>query len=304
MNSPVRIAVIGTGSWGSKIVSTLNALSECSVTHTVTRDYPSLLTKDDVDAVVIATPGSTHAAVALPFIEKRIPVFIEKPMTTSLKDARRILAASRTYKTPVFVGHVHLHNPAFIALKGALKRIGSVRHFSSEGASFGPFRDDMSVLWDWAPHDVSMMLDIMRSSPLSVQAWADAIVRTKEKMFDSSVLRLTFKNGVIGEIHNSLVSQKKRRTFSVAGTRGILTLDDVEKKLFFQPKNGTPEEIPFDAVSPLTVEMRSFISSSRSTRYSDSGARAGYDVVAVLDAAERSASKQSAPVRVRTALRS
>lgn len=299
MTPRVRIAIIGMGAWGTKIAHTLKGISECEVTHAITREYHSLLSRDDIDAVVIATPGSTHADVALPFIQKGLPVFIEKPMTTSEKDAKRILTASREAKVSVFVGHLHLYNPAFIALKAQLKKIGTIRHMDGEGASFGPFREDMSVLWDWAPHDVSMMLDIMGSTPDSVQAWADTIVRTADKPFDSASVRLTFKNGVIGEIHSSLVSQKKRRNFRVVGTNGMVTLNDVDKKLTLLLTDGEPVEIPFATTSPLEAELRAFIASCRG-RYSDAGARQGYAVVSVLDAAEESARNNSAPVRVST----
>lgn len=133
-----------------------------------------------VDAVVVATPGSTHAAVALPFIRQGVPTFIEKPMATSLSDASRLCRAVDKSGTTVFVGHIHLYNEAFLKMKELAKEAGKIRTVHFEGMNDGPIRDDMSVLWDWGPHGVSMILDLLGKKPTHVQGWGYLGLRPKD----------------------------------------------------------------------------------------------------------------------------
>lgn len=100
MREKLNLAVIGTGRWGKNIIKTLELFSWCSVAYTANHNYHTLLKKEDIDAVLIATPAETHMRVALPFIQKRVPVFIEKPFTTNLKDAKRLARASQKAKNP------------------------------------------------------------------------------------------------------------------------------------------------------------------------------------------------------------
>src|SRR3989344_3759149 len=110
----VRVAVIGAGQWGTRIIKTLETLPDCEVVYVEARNYENLINKSDIDAVLVATPGSTHYRVALPFVKKGLPVFIEKPMTTSFKDAHILKQAAKKSGSLIFVGHIHLYNPAFL----------------------------------------------------------------------------------------------------------------------------------------------------------------------------------------------
>src|SRR5687768_16857555 len=137
-----KLALIGVGRWGKNILRTLEAMKGVEVTafDTTTSPSPSPHLRrgkrfspsgegelEGVDGVLIATPGSTHAKIALPFIKQGLPVFIEKPMTTSLVDARRIEKAAKKSGSRVFVGHVHLYNPAYLKLKKMVPKIGDVK---------------------------------------------------------------------------------------------------------------------------------------------------------------------------------
>jgi len=306
---PLRIAVIGNGRWGKNIIKTLNALPECAVSYTATRDYAFLLKKDDIDGVVIATPPKTHTKIALQFITKKIPTFIEKPMTTSVKDAVRLRDASKAARTAVFVGHIDLYNPAYIAAHAKIRTLGPIHAITSEGVSMGPFRGDTSVLFDWAPHNCAMVLDTVGQMPTSVQAWGESVLKPKSSLFDITTLRLTFPSGLVGTIHNSRLSPKKKRSLTVVGTKGSVVYSDtdVEKVLKFthtisQKSASAPTESPiaiaYGTATPLTAEMQAFLKSIRTKRASKTDVYNGVAVVTILEAAEKSILKGGTRINI------
>ncbi len=302
MKEPVRIAVIGAGRWGKNILKTLAAIPSCEVAYSVTREYKNLFSKDDIDAVVIATPPATHAAIALPFLKKGLPVFIEKPLTLNSKEGSQLEAASKKYKAPIFVGHIHLYNPAYQAAKKLVGKAGKLKMLVGEGASNGPFRDDYSAMWDWAPHDLSMMLDIA-GKPTSVQAWGVVSTRPKTRLHDFSIMKLNFPSGAVGVIHSSKLSPEKRRKFTIIGSKNSIVYDDtapekkvtlyeghgptVSKKLVRenQPALSYP---PYESASPLTRELEAFVEMVKTKKKPLANIESGLAVVKILEAAEKS----------------
>ena len=127
MTRTLRLALIGKGRWGSVIKKTLLTIPGCELAYEVTHDWKTLLEKTDIDGVIIATPPATHTEIALAFIERSIPVFIEKPMTTSFEDAKRIETAMKKSDVPVMVGHIHLYSPAFRVAKELAQTCGPLR---------------------------------------------------------------------------------------------------------------------------------------------------------------------------------
>ncbi len=281
-----RLALIGAGRWGQKIRATLATLP-CELAHEATHEWRMLLENDDIDGVIIATPPSTHAEIALAFIEKGIPVFIEKPMTLSFEEANALVAASEKTGVPVMVGHVHLYNPAFRALKDALPSIGTLISLQGTESHEGPVRTDYSTLWDSAPHDLSMMLDIA-GFPLEVRAEGEALSRPESTIYDRGLLELMFNHDVHGTIRSDWIGPEKKRIFQVIGTEGSLTYDDVAKTLTRITKEGSSESLPFATEWPLTLELRAFLETVeyRTRPYSD--VTLGRDIVQILGAAEHS----------------
>lgn len=318
MHKLVRVAVIGKGRWGANIIRTLESLPGVVISHIETREYTTLLQKSDIDAVIVATPATTHTKIALSFITKGVPTFIEKPMTTSVAEAKRIVAAAKKYKTPVFVGHIHLYSPAYKEAKKLSKTLGSLRLLAGEGMNNGPVRSDTSATWDWAPHDVSMMLDIVGAMPLSVQAWGSALLRPGTAHYDTVHVRLLFPKGIVGLIHSSWLSPQKRKRLTVVGTKSSLTYNDAattQKVTLYKnmgpnvTKKGRVVSVatqeseisypPYAEEMPLTAEMSAFIDTVRTGKRPATDADSGLAVVAVLEAAEKSIAKNGALVKVK-----
>ena len=266
MKKPLRVAVVGQGRWGSRIVATLRALPACTLTDTVGRDWQRLLAKN-LNGVVIATPSATHARIATAFIKRGIPTFVEKPLTTSLKEAKGLLALAKRHRVPIFVGHLHLYNQGYLDLKKRLRTIGRVRQILTESGGPGPIRKDTSVLWDWLPHDAALLIDLLQEAPKKVQAWSSNGVATTVMTFPSGVIAHTF--------HSWLLSEKRRR-LTVVGTNGSLVFDDFAKN-----KKA--------AVPPLTAELSAWLTSLRAKKNPSADFPFFLAVMQVLDAAERSA---------------
>lgn len=292
---PLRLALLGTGRWGSIITKTIATLPDVELAYVATHEWRELLSKDDIDGVLIATPPSSHTEIALAFIEKKIPVFIEKPMTLSSNDADALVAASKEYGTPVMVGHVHLYNAAYQALKAALPSLGAIQHIEGTESHDGPKRPDYSTLWDSTPHDLSMMIDLV-GMPLTVTASAETITNPGTKLYDRARMTLSFPQGVTGSISSDWIGPTKVRNLIVTGEHGTIVYDDVlpEKKVVVTLADGTISYPDYDAERPLTRELNAFIDLLRNGTKPLSSAEDGRAVIRILDAAERSIDEQRA----------
>ncbi|MDP3726220.1 MAG: Gfo/Idh/MocA family oxidoreductase [bacterium] len=311
MAKHLRIALIGRGRWGRNIEKTLRGLSQCTLAYVAERDYRALIAKKDIDAVIVATPGSTHARVALPFIKRSLPVFIEKPLTTNLRDAGMIKKAAEKSGSLIFVGHLHHYNPAYLKTKELIQKIGKIRFMVAEGSNNGPYRNDMSALWDWAPHDIYMMVDLVGSLPKSLQAWGVSSLRPKTILHDIGYIKLNFKNGVTGFIFNSWLFPEKRKKLTVVGEKSSIVFDDTASQKVTLYKNMGPQIIKksviqkepkilypkYDTASPLTAELKAFISAVQNGTKPKTGIQEGLTIVKTLDAAEKSI-KSSKLIRI------
>lgn len=291
----IRLGLLGLGRWGTTIALTLESFPEVEL-------VTDSISETQLDGVLIATPGSTHAEVAEPFIAKGLAVFVEKPFTTRLDDALRLQKLAEKSGAVVQVGHVHLFNPAYQAAKSALKKSGKLRLLFFEGTNNGPYRDDMSALWDWAPHDVAVLLDLMGALPESVQAWGFDLLRPGKNLPDTAAIRYTFSSGVAALSVVSWLSPEKRKKITFVGERDSVVLDDtVEKKVMLCAGMGpwvagkeiqnqepviTYPEYSNDA--PLKLELVAFVESVKTRTVLLAGLQHAVDSVRVLDAAERS----------------
>lgn len=283
------LALIGRGRWGSNIQRTLASIPDVILAASVSHDWRPLLKRRDLDGVLIATPASTHAAIAAHFLRRGIPLFIEKPLTSSLRDARVLQRAAQRHRTPVMVGHVHLYNPAYQAAKRGLRHAGRIRWIFGEGMNQGPIRDDISCLWDWAPHDLSMTLDLLGEEPVAVQATGAALLRSRTRLYDIATLSLRFPSGVRFIGIYSWLAPTKRKRLTIMGDRRSIILDDTAKRKVTVITPERPPVFPrYAAAPPLTAELQAFVRMLRTHARPVSNLAQGVAVVRILDAAEKS----------------
>ncbi len=236
MQRPVRIGLVGLGRWGRVHLRTLLSLSDrCTVTHlctsrpehaalvphpvTVVRTWRALL-RAPCDAVVIATPAATHAELLAACVRAGKPCLVEKPLCLDVATATRLDRTVRASGVPVLVNHTHLFDPAYEALKRAVANAGDpIRLIISEGMALGPFRTDVSVLWDRGWHDVSLCLDMMGRLPTRVAALGGP---AGPNGFPEQVsLRLEFPGGACAWIQAGCLSVEKRRQLTVFTERRL-----------------------------------------------------------------------------------
>ena len=186
----MRIGVVGCGYWGSKHVRVLHGIPD--VEHVVAidpseerllalkRSFPNMLEYRSleaalayVDAVIVATPPRTHLALAMTAMADGKGVLIEKPLATSGVDAQLLLDASRRRGVTLMVGHTFEHNSAVWKLRDLIRsgEIGEIHYLDSARLNLGLYQSDVNVIWDLAPHDVSIFNYILGSTPSLVQAW-------------------------------------------------------------------------------------------------------------------------------------
>lgn len=298
------LALIGIGRWGKNYINTINSLSFCELPKEFikTSNYKDLFAFDNIQGVIIATPSSTHFKIAKEFLERGFNVLIEKPMTTNYKDALELSRIAKKYKDIVMVGHIFLYNPAFLRLKKLIKSIGKIKYISTEGMNYGPIRTDVSALWDWGPHDISMAIDLLGGLPEEVNGYGLSTLRPNTAFYDMCNLKLKFPNNIFVFMSIGWLSPVKKRSMTIVGEKSTIVFDDTIEKKVAIIKNLKTKEIdypPFPKESPLSEEISSFVNLIRNKeKINKSGLKMGLDVVRVLEACEKSIKLNGKIIRI------
>jgi predicted dehydrogenase len=284
----LRLGIIGRGPWAGNIERTLLSFTDVAVARIDRQESPPA----GLAGALVATQSATHANVALRYIEAGIPTFIEKPMTTAVADAQRIRTAVQRSQTPVFVGYIYLHHPAFLAALDLLPALGTIRYVLCEGMNNRP-RADSSVLWDWLPHHLSMCHAIFGQYPTAAQAWS----LSGDAMPQAAVVKFQHDGtAMISKI--SWLSPVQRRTISIFGEKLTLIFDDkADRQLALHDKQGGTSYPAYSDDLPLTREMGAFLEVVRSGKFNITQVEASVAIARAIAAAEESISGNGACVR-------
>jgi predicted dehydrogenase len=234
--TPLRLAVIGAGHLGrihARLASSLEGAKLVAVADVSERarnevaaetgtsavaDFRELV--GHIDAAIIATPTSTHAAIGLELLEAGIPVLIEKPLTSNLAEADRLVRLAQSRNVVLQVGHVERFNPAFTAARPLLD---GVRYISGERLSGYPARStDIGVVLDLMIHDLDIVLSAVASSVRRVDALGAAVIGPRE---DLATARIEFANGCVANLTASRVSYVTRRAMQFYSPAGYVAID-------------------------------------------------------------------------------
>jgi predicted dehydrogenase len=272
------------------------------------RDYHDLLASD-AEAIVIATPVATHYKLALECLQAGKHVLIEKPLTCASREAVEIVAAGEKAGKVVMTGHTFVYNPAVVALKNIIAsgEIGRIYYVSATRVNLGLYQPDINVVWDLAPHDVSILLDVLGMEPVAASARGGMYV--KPGVHDVAYLTLYFNDGVMADMRVSWLDPSKIRLLTIVGSKKMIIYDDIEPvekiKIFdkgvdVQPYTDTYEEFhlayrygdvvayPLKWEEPLKLECMHFIECVREGKTPHSDGRMGLKVVQVIEAAQKS----------------
>lgn len=323
----MRIGVIGCGYWGSKHVRVLQQMEEVDSVVAIdpreerraalSRSFPTVESVPDleaaldrVDAVVIATPPTTHLGLGLRALESGKHVLIEKPMTTSTADARRLVERAESASLTLMVGHTFEYNSAVWKLRDLVTsgELGDVYYVDTARLNLGLYQPDINVVWDLAPHDVSIANYILGHKPTTVQAWGSC--HAHSYLEDVAYIRLYYADlNVTAQIHVSWLDPCKVRRVTVVGSQKMAVYNDLTDqeriRIYNKGVVATSEEDDFhdlpmsyrygDIVSPfisfqepLSIQDQHFIESIVSGRRPLTDGWSGLAVVHVLEAVELS----------------
>lgn len=267
---------------------------------------------DQVDAVVIATPLGTHFPLAKEALLRGKHVMVEKPMTDSSAQAKELIALAHEQRRILMVGHTFEYAPEVEHLKHLVQsgELGRTYYVNSSRLNLGIFRRDADVMWDLAPHDLSMLNFVLGKRPLSVSAHGASCVN--EGLFDVAYIDLKYPDNIIAHVHVSWLNPNKERRFTIVGDRRMVCYDDTagnEKIKIYNRGVDRPDyaetfgefqlsyrygEIVIPHISggePLAVECQHFAEAIRSGKPPRSNGEVGLTVVRTLEAAHESLDK-------------
>jgi predicted dehydrogenase len=242
----IRVAVIGAGRWGPNLIRNFHGRQESRVVAVVDRDPVRLAQVQDrfvdvtvgtdpeavlrdggVDAVVVATPTSTHYALVKTALEHGKHVLVEKPITADVGEAAELGALAERAGRVLMVGHVFLYNAGVQRVKHILSsgELGRVYYISMVRTNLGPIRADVNAAWDLAAHDLSIVNYWLDAEPRTVSAIGGSWINPGVE--DAVFATLRYPNDVLVNLHASWLNPRKNRDVTVVGDRRMLTFDDM-----------------------------------------------------------------------------
>lgn len=338
------VALVGYGYWGRNLARNLTSASSVRLAGIVDGDpaqrelasqnFPKAalwqsiddaLESAEVQAVVIATPAPTHGALALQTLEAGRHVLVEKPLALTLAEADAVVEMAERKQLVAMVGHTFLYSAAVHRLRDYVVQgeLGEVQYLYSQRLSLGRIRRDCNALWNFAPHDVAIMLFLLSERPTQVSARGFAFVQAP--VDDVCFATLAFDSGIGANLHVSWIDPRKVRLMTIVGDAKMAVYDDVspDKKLALVDSGVARSANPslgeyatlgefqwrtragdivmphISMTEPLFEEVEDFGSCCRTGRRPLADAQHGRDVVRVLTAIDESVDRGGAPVDLR-----
>ena len=337
----VRVGLIGCGYWGPNLLRNFAKTAGCQVSAIADLDtqklgamqqlYPlaqvfhdgeELLAKKDVDAVAIATPTSSHYRLVKTALLSGKHVFVEKPITASIKEAEELVHIAEREHRVLMVDHTFVYTGAVQKIRELLGsgEVGEVCYYDAVRVNLGMFRHDENVLWDLGPHDLSILAHLVGKRPGAVSAVGAGLVGLQDwKQESIAYVNVWFSGGVLAHIHLNWLSPVKIRRTLIGCTRKMIIYDhldpDYQVKVFDKGVNIETTEQRYqlevqyrsgDMVSPkvdqseaLGVATKHFVSCIRQGGRPITDGYAGLEVVRLLEAAQQSMKSQGELVSIR-----
>jgi predicted dehydrogenase len=331
----VRAAVIGCGSWGTKLSQTfaelpssrLVAVADLSSERLayVKARFPRVMVTDDywdlfstpLDMIAVATPPATHFHIARDCLHHNLPTLVEQPLALNSHDAKRLIGIADKQHLSLMVGHTFEYHPAVSALKDLIDcgQLGQVHYVDAAWVNLGVGQPDLNVLWDLAPYGLSIVLYLLGVDPVQVMAQgADCMSRGKH---DVVYLNLQFSDNVMAHIRLSRLEPCQVQCVTVVGSRKMVVFDNLQNlekiKIYDRGSDGPLGADTVDEVrehydrgaviipnipvdEPLRLECQHFVDCVISSSQPQSCGRGGLRVIRVLEASQRSLGNGSIPV--------
>ena len=316
MSTDLRFGIIGWGYWGPKIARNLDSLAHAAVTMVAdlmpqrlaalrmqqpwlqtTIHVQDLLTAD-LDGIVIATPVHTHYQLAKDALLCGKHVLVEKPLTASVREAEELVTLAQRQHLTLMVGHTFEYSPAINKLRQLIQsgELGRIYSVESQRVNLGLFRNDVNVIWDLAPHDISILLYLFNTLPLSVSVQSHAHLHSE--LCDGAHMDLAFADEITAHIHVSWLYPYKLRRMTVIGDARMAVYDetmpsemlkiydrgvDLHTDASVSYRHGAITLPYIDPIEPLRLECEDFVHAIRTGERPRAHGEVGLAVVRVLE---------------------
>lgn len=337
-NKILKVGLIGYGYWGPNLLRNFHESDNAEVkwcaelrkerltivkkkysSVKTTTEYEDILKDPSTDAIIIATPPNTHYDLAKKALLSGKHVWIEKPITETSIQAEELISLAKKQNKLLHVDHIFLYTEAVRIIKRLIDNgdIGKIYYFDSIRINLGLFQPDTNVIWDLAPHDISIMLYLLSEMPQAVSAYANAHVLSKIE--DTAYLSFKFKSGVSVHIQIGWLSPVKVRKTIIAGSKKMVIYDDLEVsekiKIYdkgltlgkakpisttsgYHYRTGDMNAPAIANVEALQTQCKGFLDAIRSGRQTLSTGEDGLKVVKILEAAMQSLKEGSRFVEI------
>ena len=333
----INLGVIGYGYWGPNIVRNFNAVEDTRVISVcdsnpealkhVKRDYPSvrtttdcneIISSTDIDAVAIVTPVFTHFELARKSLENGKHIFVEKPFTSTVAQAEELIALADKKGLKIMVDHTFLFTGAVRKIKELVQNntLGDLYYYDSMRVNLGLFQHDVNVIWDLAPHDLSIMDYIINEK-------TEAIIASGKPHFgneleDVAYITVYFTNNMIAHFNVNWLSPVKIRTTLIGGEKRMLVWNDLDVdekirvydkgvnvenkegiyKLLVSYRSGDMWSPRLEQTEALKVEAEYFVDCILNNKIPFNDGHAGLRVVKMLEASNQSLKNEGKMIRL------
>ncbi|MDP9379902.1 MAG: Gfo/Idh/MocA family oxidoreductase [Chloroflexota bacterium] len=322
-----KVGLVGFGYWGPKLVRNFSQMPDADLEWVVDLDptrlarvkaqYPGVRTtsdfeemlRSDVEAVVVATPIRTHYRLAKAALLAGKHVMVEKPLTASSAEGEELVHIAERMGLTLMVGHTFEYNAAIRTLREIVVsgELGEIHYVDAARLNLGLFQHDINVLWDLAPHDLSILMYVLQRDPVAVSARGSASVRPG--IHDVAYVEVRFPDNILAHVHLSWLDPCKVRRVTIVGSKKMVVCNDVsdgEKiRIYDKGVDRTYETDKFDEFhlqyryggvqiphvpfqEPLNMQCEHFVSCVRTGARPQSDGRVGLKVVRVLEQADKS----------------
>jgi predicted dehydrogenase len=332
----IRIGVIGYGYWGPNIVRNFRGLDGCQVTGvcdknraalgrakqtypdlTITTEPQDLLTSPHIDAIAVITPVWTHFDLAKTALENGKHVFVEKPFTSHSQQAEELIELAARKNLHIMVDHTFIFTGAVRKIRQLIEEgtLGDLYYYDSTRVNLGLFQHDVNVVWDLAPHDLSIMDFLIREKPEAVLATGE---RHLNGLVDVAFITVYFPGNTIAHINVNWLSPVKVRTTLIGGEKKMLVWNDLEAdekvkvydkgvqmnnghgvyELLVSYRSGDMWAPRVEQVEALKVELGHFLECIAKNQRPFNDGEAGLRVVRMLEAADQSLSERGKAIQL------
>ncbi len=321
------LAVVGCGYWGKNLVrnfAQLGALgcicdSNDELLQAYSEEYPNIrrtsrleevLTEDSIQAVAIATPAESHYEHVKEAVLRGKNVFVEKPLALKYEQGRELVTLAKDRGVLLMVGHILNYHPAVRLLQDIVQKneLGRIWYIYSSRLNLGKVRQEENILWSFAPHDISVICELLESEPNEVTASGGSYLQPG--IVDVTVTSLFFENGVRAHIFVSWLHPYKEQKLVVIGEKKMAVFDDTARegklKIYDQgieweaglpvPRQTAETTLFFDETEPLRLECEHFLTCIREHTSPLTDGESALRVLKVLEASQRSLETGSLPV--------